>query len=295
MIDYEYTSVIVEQVHDPNDDETWVESSLCIDPKDDKVLLTYRNYDLNPLTIAFEFYIEDWRDAFETIVEKKIHLYHKPASINSFSPRSLKIQGNLNPLVNMIIFACISPQSAKLSLSLIDCSQEQLELLLASNNNLSCKSAVKYSDILDNLLDKAFLRVKHLIDSNGLRLSQLMKIARKNIALNQKWAEDLRISINAGKNKVVFSEGSFLVVEVIDQEEFDNIFEPVDYAVIDYDNTYDYLSGKFLACATGKKYKDGYSFDLTFSHVDCSFLCDEISEVPKATFRVIQSYMDMTS
>lgn len=295
MIDYEYTTVLVEQVHDPDDDETWIESSLCLDPKDDKLLLTYRSYSFNHLTIGFEFYIEDWRDPFETIVEERIHLYRKLGSINSFSPRSLKIQGALNPLVNMIIFACISPQSAKLSLRLIDCSQEQLELLLASNNSLKYKSAIKYSEILDNLLDKAFLRVKHLIDSNGLRLSQLMKIARKTIALNQEWAEDLQLTINAGKNKVVISEGSFLVVEVHDLEEFENIYEPVEYAVLDSSNTHDYMSGKLLACAIGKKYNSEYSFDLTFSHVDWSFTCDEISDVPKAAFRAIESYMDMTS
>lgn len=295
MLEYEYSAVTVERICDADSDEPRVYASLQLEPHDEKILLTYKGFGFEKLTISFEFYIEDWKDVFQRIVEERIHANRTGSSSDPIFPKDLKITGKRNPLVNMIILAFCCPQSAQLCLRLIDCSQEQLEQLLIKNKNFEASCSVKFANIVCELLDKAFLRVKYLVGFDGIRLSEIMKTARQTIAVNCESASKIQKFIDSGQNKVVFKQGPFLVVEVYNQDEFENIYEPAQYAVVYLDEIYDFGSEKIQASAVGNKRANDYLFSLTCSHVDWTFSCKTISEAPQATFDAIESYSDMVS
>jgi hypothetical protein len=209
--------------------------------------------------------------------------------------KDLKISGKLNPLVNMIVFAFCSPQAAKLALKLIDCEPNDLENFLDQNRGLQSESAVKYAKIIDEFMDKAFLRMKYLVDDQGPRLSEILKTARNSIAQYEEQSVEFQKIINQTKNKIAYARGRFLVVEIFDAETFENIFEAEQYAVVDLELPYGFNTPKPLAVAVGHKRATDYYFTLTYSHVEWEFTCDTLSEVPESAFSAIESYSDMTS
>ena len=295
MLDYEYSSVTIERIRDADTDEDRIYASLHLEPINEKIFLTYKSSELGNRTISFEFYIEDWKDAFQRIVDEKIHANRNGGIFDPTYPKDLKITGNRNPLVNMIALAFCCPQSAELCLRLIDCSQKEIEDLLISNNNFETRSSVKFAKILCTLLDEAFLRVKHIINFDCIRLSNIMKTARKKIALNEKKSLQMQRLIEAGSNNVVLAQGPFLVVEILNQEAFENIYEPCQYALVYLEDIDDFGSEKIPACAVGNKNAKNYIFSLTFSHLDSMFSSETISAIPHVAFSVIESYFDMIS
>ena len=289
MIDYEYSTVTVKT---PND-----RVSLAIKRKDEKLHLKYRDPWTNNVIISLECYIEDWRDLFPRIVEERIHLNRRGGARpgETIALKDLKITGQLNPLINMIVFAFCSPQAAKLALKLIDCEPNDLENFLDKNRGLQSKSAVKYAKIIDEFMDKAFLRMKYLVDDQGPRLSEILKTARNAIAQYEEQSLEFQNFINQTKNKIAYARGRFLVVEILDPETFENIYEPEQYAVVDLELPYGYNTPKPLAVALGRKRANDYHFTLTYSHTEWDFICDTLSEVPASAFSAIESYSDMTA
>ncbi len=81
----------------------------------------------------------------------------------------------------------------------------------------------------------------------------------------------------------------------MNQDVFENIYESAEYAVVYLDQIYDFGSEKIQASAVGNKRVNDYLFSLTYSHVDWTFSCKTISELPQATFDAIESYSDMVS
>jgi hypothetical protein len=297
MIDYDYSTVTVELLGGADTDTPWIRKSLLIEPKDEKLILTYQDFGFHSITISLECHIGDWKDLFPGIVEERIHLNRSGGAPRgeTISPKDLKITGQLNPLINMIVFAFCAPQAAHLSLKLIDCDAEDLENFLNQNRNLQLKSAVKYAKIVDEFMDQAFLRMKYLVADKGLRLSQILKIARNAISQYEEQILEFQEIINLTKNKIAYARGRFLVVEVFDTEAFDNIYTPAQYAVIDLDIPYDYNSKKPLAVAVGNKRAEDYLFTLTGTHVEWEFSCDTLSEIPESVFSATESYWDMVS
>lgn len=297
MIDYDYSTVTLEFIHGADTDAPWIQTSLVIEPKDEKLHLTYKDFGFNSITISLECYIEDWRDLFPRIVDERIHLNRSGGAPRgeTVSPKDLKISGQLNPLINMIVFAFCSPQAAHLSLKLIDCEPKDLENFLDQNRNLQIKSAVKYAKIIDEFMDKAFLRMKYLIEDQGPRISKLLKTARNTIALYEEQSVEFQKIINQTKNKIAYARGRFLVIEIFDSETFENIFEPAQYAVVDLDFPYGFNTQKPLAVAVGHKRENDYYFTLTYSHAEWDFSCGSLSEIPESAFSAIESYSDMTS
>ena len=297
MIDYEYSTVTVEFLGGTDTDTPWLRTSLLIEPRDEKLHLTYRDFGFNSITISLECYIEDWRDLFPRIVDERIHLNRSGGAPRgeTVSPKDLTISGKMNPLINIIVFAFCSPQAARLSLKLIDCDPKNLENFLDQNRSLNLKSAVKYAKIIDEFMDKAFLRIKYLVDDQGPRLSEILKTARNAITQYEEQCFEFQKTINQTKNKIAYTRGRFLVVEIFDPETFENIFEAEQYAVVDLELPYGFNTPKPLAVAVGHKRATDYYFTLTYSHVEWEFTCDTLSEVPETTFSAIESYSDMTS
>ena len=289
MIDYDYSTVTVKSLTE--------RVSLTIEPKDEKLRLKYRDLGFNNITISIECYIEDWRDLFPRIVEERMHLNRSGGARRgeTISPKDLKINGKLNPLINMIVFAFCSPQAAHLSMNLIDCEPKDLENFLDQNNSLQLKSAVKYAKIIDEFMDKAFLRMKYLVSDKGPRLSDVLKTARNTVVQYEEQSLEFQNFINQTKNKIAYARGRFLVVEILDPETFENIYEPEQYAVVDLELPYGYNTPKPLAVALGRKRANDYHFTLTYSHTEWDFTCDTLSEVPASAFSAIESYSDMTA
>ncbi len=289
MIDYEYSTVTVKT---PND-----RVSLVIKPKDEKLHLKYQDPWSHNVTISLECYIEDWRDLFPRIVEERIHLNRRGGARpgETIALKDLKIRGKLNPLINMILFAFCSPQAAQLSLKLIDCEPNDLENFLDQNRWLQSKSAVKYAKIVDESMDKAFLRMKYLVSDKGPRLSEILATARKTISQYEEQISEFQEIIKLTKNKIVHANGRFLVVEVFDAEALDNIYSPAQYAVIDLDMPFGYESEKPQAVAVGNKRADDFYFTLTYSHAEWDFSCNTLSEIPESAFSAIESYSDMVT
>ena len=289
MIDYDYSTVTVKSLTE--------RVSLTIDPKDEKLRLKYRDLGFNNITISIECYIEDWRDLFPRIVKERMHLNRSGGARHgeTISPKDLKISGKLNPLINMIVFAFCSPQAAHLSMNLIDCEPKDLENFLDQNNSLQLKSAVKYAKIIDEFMEKAFLRMKYLVSDKGPRLSDVLKTARNTVVQYEEQSLEFQNFINQTKNKIAYARGRFLVVEILDPETFENIYEPEQYAVVDLELPYGYNTPKPLAVALGRKRANDYHFTLTYSHTEWDFTCDTLSEVPASAFSAIESYSDMTA
>lgn len=295
MIEYEFSNVVVEYIRHAGTEDQWLVLSLELNPNNEKIKLTFRDFGIDEILIQFEFYIEDWRDVFPRIIQERVHINRDKSAYETIFPGKLNIKGNSNPLFDLIIFSFCSRDSAELSLQLIDCSQEQIEKLLIYNSNFNYRSAIKYSKVISDLLAKAFLRVKYVIGESAPRLSHLIQIARSVIKQNENEAHRLQNIIDKGPNKIVYISGPFLVVEVKNYEEFDNIFESVDYAIMDISNFYGCDSEKLSAVAIGKKREDKLWFSLTFSHVEWDFWCDGLEEAPAAAFSAIESYSDMVS
>ena len=297
MIDYDYSTVTLEFIGGADTATPWIQTSLVIEPKDEKLHLTYQDFGFNSITISLDCYIEDWRDLFPRIVNERIHLNRSGGAPRgeTVSPKDLKISGKMNPLINMIAFAFCSPQAAHLSLKLIDCEPKDLENFLDQNKSLKLKSAVKYAKIIDEFMDKAFLRMKYLVDDQGPRLSDILNTARKAITQYEEQIVEFQKIINQTKNKIAYTRGRFLVVEILDAESLDNIYFPAQYAIIDLEHPFAYQTKKPQAAAVGNKRTDGFYFTLTYSHVEVDFSCSTISEIPEIAFSTMEYYSDIVS
>lgn len=296
MIEYEYSTVSVEFFADADTDAPWLRTSLLIEPRNEKLYLTYKDSP-SKKTISLECYIEDWRDLFYEIIEERIYLDRRGSSLRgqSVSPKDLKISGKLNPLINLLVFAFCSHESAQLTLKFIELEPGDLEKFLLQNKNLHLKSAVKHARLVGELIERAFLRMKYLISDNPPRLSEIIKITRKTIAANEEKSIKLQRLINTTKNKIAYSSGRFLIIEIIDGNIFDNIYECAQYAVFDVEISYYSDPNKPVAVALGNKRADDYYFTLTYSHVEWEFSCDKLSEIPDSAFSAMEAYSDMIS
>jgi hypothetical protein len=297
MLEYDYTPVTVEFIKGENTDEPWLRNVLKIEPKDEKIILTYQDIGHDGVTISLSCFIEDWKDLFPRIVEERLYLARSggenPGEL--VSPKSLKISGTLNPLVNMIIYAFCSRSAAHFSLKLIDCDSADLARFLDRNGNLHHVTAVKYAKLLDGYMERAFLRMKYLVSEQGPRLSEILKEARSKIAEYEERGRDIQEGITRSGNKVAFEEGRFWVVEVHNAEYFDNIYEPAQYAIIDLEDPYMNGGDKLAVVAVGKENSNGFEFSLTFSHVEWEFDCAALAEAPGRAFSAMESYTDMVS
>jgi hypothetical protein len=294
MIDYEYSDVIVQLINDRNEGSAWVEKCLKLEPRDEMLHLSFHDYGYNNIEISFDFYIEDWRDLFPRLIEERIFLDRSGRLSDIISPAQLQIQGTCNPLISIIIYAFCSHDAAKLCLRLIDCSQDELEQLLIKNRNFRSRMAVKYAGLIDKLLNDAFLRIKYIMDSD-CQISQIIKKARQTIQLNDEISLKIQKQIEETNNVVLLREGPFLIVEIFNPDPFDNIYDVARYAVVYVDDYHLAEPDKIPVSAIGNRVDNGYTFSLTFAHVDWTFTCDSLVDIPRAAFNAIESYMDMTS
>lgn len=100
----------------------------------------------------------------------------------------------------------------------------------------------------------------------------------------------LRQEIDGSGNRILTSDGPFVLLEVCDATKIERIRNSEKYAVICLEDEFIENLGLLGAVATGNQHGRGYEFQLTFSHMPVVFTCANLEDVPRRTFLAIERY-----